>query len=127
MKQNKRYSIGEIADAASVSRRTIRFYVQSEVIPPPVGLGRYCYYTEEHLDAIRRHRLKKVEEQAFLSLGKIPRYETEPAMPSQIVIRFMLGEGAVLELPEGSDLPDPQQTKVLMEIIKKLITPRRER
>lgn len=126
MKQNNRYSIGEIADAAQVSRRTIRFYVQSEVIPPPVGLGRFSYYTDDHLDAIKRHRLKKIEDQACLRLEEIFPSEPASALSGRIVMRFELGEGAVLELPEGSDLPDPEQTKVLTEIINQLINPRRK-
>jgi len=125
MKQINRYSIGEIADAARVSRRTIRFYVQSEVIPPPVGLGRFSYYTDEHMDAIKRHRLNKIEDQACLRLAEMFHSEPAPDAHSRKVIRVTLREGAVLELPEDSDLPDPEQTKILTEIIKQLINPRR--
>jgi hypothetical protein len=38
-------SIGELADATGVSRRTVRFYVQRGLIDPPVGLGRASHYT----------------------------------------------------------------------------------
>lgn len=45
-------SIGELADRADVSRRTIRFYVQRGLIPPPQGGGRGAHYTEEHLERL---------------------------------------------------------------------------
>lgn len=45
-------SIGELADRAEVSRRTIRFYVQRGLIPPPQGGGRGSHYTEEHLERL---------------------------------------------------------------------------
>lgn len=45
-------SIGELADRAEVSRRTIRFYVQRGLIPPPQGGGRGAHYTEEHLERL---------------------------------------------------------------------------
>jgi DNA-binding transcriptional MerR regulator len=43
------YSIGALAVAAGISRRTVRFYVQRELLPPPDGLGRGATYGEEHL------------------------------------------------------------------------------
>jgi len=49
MSGERTYSIGSLADAAGVSRRTVRFYVQRDLLPPPVGLGRGALYTDEHL------------------------------------------------------------------------------
>ncbi|HOC18296.1 MAG TPA: MerR family transcriptional regulator [Vicinamibacterales bacterium] len=43
------YSIGELAVAAGVSRRTVRFYVQRGLLPAPEGLGRGARYTDAHL------------------------------------------------------------------------------
>ena len=43
------YSIGSLAAAAGVSRRTVRFYVQRGLLPPPEGLGRGAHYTGDHL------------------------------------------------------------------------------
>jgi len=45
-------SIGELADRADVSRRTIRFYVQRGLIAPPQGGGRGAHYTEDHLERL---------------------------------------------------------------------------
>lgn len=56
MNEIKKYTIGELAEAAGISRRSVRFYVQTGVISPPVGLGRFCFYTEQHLLTIRIHR-----------------------------------------------------------------------
>ncbi len=43
------YSIGRLAAAAGVSRRTVHFYVQRKLLPPPEGLGRTAHYTDLHL------------------------------------------------------------------------------
>jgi len=43
------YSIGDLAVAGGVSRRTVRFYVQRGLLSPPLGLGRGARYNEEHL------------------------------------------------------------------------------
>lgn len=49
-----RYAIGELATLGGVSRRTVRYYVQEGLIPPPLGLGRGNHYTPEHLEQLLR-------------------------------------------------------------------------
>jgi len=62
------YSIGDLAAAAGVSRRTVRFYVQRELLPPPEGLGRGARYTDRHL--ARLLQIKGWQEQG-VPLGEI--------------------------------------------------------
>lgn len=47
-----RFSVGELADVADVSRRAVRFYVQRGLLAPPIGVGRGAYYTADHLDRL---------------------------------------------------------------------------
>ncbi len=49
-----RYAIGDLATLGEVSRRTVRYYVQEGLIPPPDGLGRGNHYGPEHLEALLR-------------------------------------------------------------------------
>jgi DNA-binding transcriptional MerR regulator len=49
-----RYAIGELADLGGVSRRTIRYYVQENLLPPPFGVGRGNHYGRAHLDQLLR-------------------------------------------------------------------------
>jgi DNA-binding transcriptional MerR regulator len=51
-----RYNIEELAERANVSRRTVRYYIQRGLIPPPLGLGRGKHYTEAHLACLIRIR-----------------------------------------------------------------------
>lgn len=50
------YSIGDLAAAGGVSRRTVRFYVQRGLLQPPLGLGRGARYSEAHLARLREIR-----------------------------------------------------------------------
>jgi DNA-binding transcriptional MerR regulator len=50
----ERYSIGELAERAGVSRRTVRFYVQRGLLPAPLGRGRGEHYDATHLTAVGR-------------------------------------------------------------------------
>lgn len=65
-----RYSIDQLADLAGISRRSVRFYVQMQLIPPPLGAGRGHYYTDEHAD--RLARIRRLQEQDY-SLREIRR------------------------------------------------------
>ena len=56
MAAGRTYSIGDLAAAGGVSRRTVRFYVQRGLLAPPLGLGRGARYTEAHLDRLREVR-----------------------------------------------------------------------
>jgi len=61
MKNKTRYSIAELASAAGISRRAVRYYVQRKIIDPPCGGGRGSYYTEQHLQSILAHRAGMAE------------------------------------------------------------------
>lgn len=58
------YTIGELAELGGVSRRTVRYYVQEGLIPPPAGLGRGAHYQKEHLEALLR--VKVMQERGLL-------------------------------------------------------------
>jgi DNA-binding transcriptional MerR regulator len=51
-----RLSIDELADAAGLTRRGIRFYVQQRLLPAPHGVGRGKHYDASHLDRLRQVR-----------------------------------------------------------------------
>ena len=51
--QEDRLSIDELADAAGLTRRGIRFYVQQRLLPTPHGVGRGKHYDASHLARLR--------------------------------------------------------------------------
>src|SRR4029450_5566499 len=65
-----RYAIGDLADLGGVSRRTVRYYVQEGLLPPPLGVGRGNHYGPDHLD--RLLRVKELQERGR-SLDEIRR------------------------------------------------------
>ena len=46
------FNIEYLAQKARVSRRTVRYYIQRGLLPPPLGQKRGSYYTEFHLDRL---------------------------------------------------------------------------
>lgn len=112
MKMIKRYTIGELAEATGISRRAVRFYVQTGVIAAPEGKGRGSYYTDKHLEAIRSYRKDSVSASASPPSSQ--------ASIGEYVVRINLEGGIVLELPAACELPSEQQIAALEEILKTL-------
>lgn len=49
-----RLGIDELAEAAGLTRRAVRFYVQQKLLPAPLGVGRGKHYDRSHLDRLKR-------------------------------------------------------------------------
>lgn len=99
---NARYSIEELAEHCGVTRRTVRYYVQEQLLPSPLGVGRGRHYGAEHLSRLRR--LKELQE-AGLSLAEVRARlwlddaeaggrdrATVPAASEPVLVRAMLQE-----------------------------------
>ena len=117
MPDEPRYAIGELADLGGVSRRTVRYYVQENLLPPPFGVGRGNHYGPAHLNQLLR--LKALQE-AGLTLDEIRR-EIQPraqrsavaeaafeAPPSRMLWRRVtLAPGIELHVSRDVRLPAP--------------------
>ncbi len=62
------YKLDELAKAAGTSPRTVRYYVQRGLLPPPVFRGKDSTYGHEHL--VRLRAIRKLQE-AYLPLDAI--------------------------------------------------------
>lgn len=51
--QPEHYTISELAAAAGVTPRTVRYYVAEGLLPPPETRGRYALYSDDHLQRLR--------------------------------------------------------------------------
>ncbi len=117
MPDDPRYAIGDLADLGGVSRRTVRYYVQENLLPPPFGVGRGNHYGQAHLD--RLLRVKALQE-AGRTLDEIRR-ETQPRgqraqiaelaveapLPRTLWRRLTLAPGVELNVSGDVRLPAP--------------------
>lgn len=117
MTMSKRYSIGELADLAGISRRSVRFYVQRGLLPPPLGAGRGHYYTHEHLESL--HRIKMLQD-AGLSLDEIDqRLGAQKSVPHEGALSEPMKTMALEE-----DFAPPLETPLTTELwLRLMITP----
>lgn len=61
--------IDDLAHHAGVPSRTIRYYTQQELLPPPNLRGRVGFYDETHLERLRL--IKELQEKRYLPLSVI--------------------------------------------------------
>lgn len=71
------FKLQDLADAAGVTPRTVRYYIAQGLLPSPGRLGAGTRYGREHLD--RLHLIRRLQDQG-LSLAEIrDRLEPGPA------------------------------------------------
>lgn len=121
-----RYAIGDLAILGGVSRRTVRYYVQEGLIPPPLGLGRGNHYTDDHLQQLLR--VKAMQEagrtldeiRQELARGRWSARSSEPvpadlALPRELWRRIVLAPGVELHVAGSVGLPSPGALRELAE------------
>jgi DNA-binding transcriptional MerR regulator len=118
--EGQRYGIQELASLGGVSRRTVRYYVQEDLLPESLGLGRGEHYTQEHLDALIR--IRTLQEQG-LTIAQIREALAGPeaALPPiqvplrQAWVRLVLAPGVELHVSTDKHLPSPARLSELAE------------
>ena len=75
------FSIQELCDQTGLPRRTIHFYIQQEILPPPIGSGLGARYQAEHL----------------LRLKLIPHFRQQGLKLDDIRLKFHTTDRAELE------------------------------
>jgi DNA-binding transcriptional MerR regulator len=126
------YSIQDLSDQTSLPRRTIHFYVQQGILPPPEGAGVGTRYSEKHLLCLKlipllrrkglklddiRTRLNGLNEKALRVLFE-ESFEPEPPklLPvSQSFAHYQLPAGMTLIVPATLT---PSGRKKLTELLK---------
>ena len=118
-----RYTIGDLARLGGVSRRTVRYYVQEGLIPPPLGVGRGNHYGPEHLDGILHVKSLQeagctLEEIREVSRGSVPTASAgrsgEPVpVERSLWRRLTLAPGVELHIAGQIRMPSPGKLQEL--------------
>lgn len=106
-----RYRIGELAEKAGVTKRTIHYYLGRGLLPPSNGEGLGTTYTDEHL--FRIMLVKKLQDEylpldeirkriAGMTLEDVKQYLNGALYPLQLFEHTSQYSGTQDNYPEGS-------------------------
>jgi DNA-binding transcriptional MerR regulator len=122
MQTDARYAIGDLATLGGVSRRTVRYYVQEGLLPPPLGVGRGNHYTGEHLEQLLRVKAMqeagRTLEEIRRALGQrgarpAPAAAEDQPPARELWRRVMLAPGVELHVASGARMPSPAKLQEL--------------
>ena len=130
-------SIGELADAAGLSRRAVRFYVQQKLLPTPLGRGRGRHYDGSHLDRLRRiaelqaagHSLDAIRRildgkavdaphASHAGNGEARPPRARPALAAELWTRLRLADGVELSFDSTKHQPDVGSLLALRDAVR---------
>ena len=133
--QSGELSIGELADAAGLSRRAVRFYVQQKLLPTPLGRGRGRHYDASHLERLQRigelqragHSLdaiRRILDGQPVSAperqnGEERPVRTRPALSAELWTRIRLMDGVELTFDSTKHQPDVHALLALRDAVRR--------
>jgi len=115
--ERKKYTIEELGELTGYTRRTIRYYVQENLIDPPAGRGRGGFYYDSHIQQllqIKSFQEKGIGIAAMVSLMK--KEAVEPVLPSrEVMIRYEIVPGIEINISREMEI---KESKKIFEIIR---------
>jgi DNA-binding transcriptional MerR regulator len=122
-----RYGIEELAARGGVTRRTVRYYVQQDLLPAPLGVGRGRHYGPQHLAQLQA--VKALQEQGLTldevrqhlergsGRGRTPRAAVapEPSVARTAWTRLEIVPGVELHVSGRRRLPPAARLRELAE------------
>jgi DNA-binding transcriptional MerR regulator len=121
-------SIGELADAAGLTRRAVRFYVQQKLLEPPGGVGRGRHYGREHLNQLRRiaelqsagHSLDEIRQifDGQRVTPPSPKRRVRPLVVAELWTRVRVADGVELHFDARKFTPGAQELAELRDSIR---------
>ena len=126
--------IDELAAAAGLTRRAVRFYVQQKLLPPPNGVGRGKHYDRSHVDRLKRvtdlqaagHSLDAIRR--LLDGQPVPppttpaRRRSRPAVSAELWTRVTLADGVELTFSAAKHRPTAEGLVALRDLAQRVFT-----
>jgi DNA-binding transcriptional MerR regulator len=128
--EKTKYKISELAEAAGVTVRTIRYYVSKGLLTPPIEDGIYSYYSENNLKELK---LVKAYQEQYLPLDVIREKLLKGEMDVDSNLKqenqqndenFLYRKVTVvpgIELSVREDVLEKEKVETLVNYIKKII------
>jgi DNA-binding transcriptional MerR regulator len=104
----KKFTMDEIAALVELPRRTVRYYIQENLIDRPEGIGKGAYYTQHHVEQLLLVRKWQLAGLSLDRIGEVLKQPTGPLPPTprragtvEVWSHLVVADGIELTLEPG--------------------------
>ena len=125
--------IDDLAAAAGLTRRAVRFYVQQKLLPPPAGVGRGRHYGRSHLDRLREIVAQQAAGHSLDAIRRLAAGQPvpppppppaarrpKPSLSAQLWTRVTLADGVELSFDTAKHQPDAADLLALRDLARRV-------
>ena len=120
-KATKNFSLDELCSLTEISKRTVRYYMQTGLVDRPIGQKKAAHYTEQHLEQLLFISKWK---NSGLSLDRIGELLKQQGEPEDLLPRKQSGDIEIrshLTVSQGVELQiEPSQAGLDSEQVREL-------
>lgn len=119
------FTLDEIAALAELSRRTVRYYIQSGLIDRPQGVAKGAWYTQRHVEQLLLVRKWQLAGLSLERIGELLRQQaTGPLPPTprrpgtvEVWSHVVVADGVELALEPGRAGLTPEQVRAFFRVV----------
>jgi DNA-binding transcriptional MerR regulator len=120
MKEHKTFSLSELAALVDLPERTIRYYIQSGLVPKPLGVGRGAHYDITHAGQLLQIRKWSDAGLSLERIGQLLGGSTDEELPPlkgrragdiEVWSRLFVADGIEISLEPSRAGLSPEQVR----------------
>jgi len=119
MNTPRTFSLDDIAALAELTRRTVRYYIQTGLVDRPQGVGKGAYYTQHHIEQLLLIRKWQLAGLSLERIGDVLKQQTSGPLPPtprrtgtvEVWSHLVVAEGVEVTLEPGRAGLSPQQVR----------------
>ncbi|MCL1079682.1 MerR family transcriptional regulator [Parashewanella spongiae] len=128
MKTSNQYSLAELCKLVDLTPRTVRFYIQKQILSAPEGTGRAAFYHQQHLEQLLEIRkwqdaglsLERIKELLNSNGDSKPIPPIKPKQPGDIEVcsHVHIADGLTLQIePTKAGLNSDQMRQLISTVL----------
>ena len=127
MNEDRRFSLDEIAVLAELPRRTVRYYIQEDLVDRPEGIGKGAYYTRRHLEQLLLVRKWQLAGLSLERIGEVLKQQGAGPLPPtsrrpgtvEVWSHLVVAEGVELTVEPSRAGLSPEQVRAFFRTVTK--------